>query len=122
MVAYRSNSPVFLRSVMGMYGSWLFVFLRLMTGLFWYVLQDVDLLSTAEAFKVRYTDILGCKSDIYLPAVYVWASLAGSTQHSARVGGHFNQATDLFLRRLALTGTVRKSQCRSHAKPILTLV
>lgn len=35
MVTDVFYSPVFLRSVMGMYGSWLFVFLRLMTGLFW---------------------------------------------------------------------------------------
>ncbi|KIV84837.1 hypothetical protein PV11_00592 [Exophiala sideris] len=46
---YHIGYPVFLRSVVGMYGSWLFVFLRLMTGLFWFGIQTysgANLIST----------------------------------------------------------------------------
>lgn len=110
-VADKLYSPVFLRSVMGMYGSWLFVFLRLMTGLFWYVLRDSCLLFTAKAFQVRYTDIFGCKSNIHLSVVYVWTQMEGSAQQSARVGRYLNKAADLFLHRLDFPGPI----CKSHS-------
>jgi hypothetical protein len=73
-----------------MYGSWLFVFLRLMTGLFWYVSWNVGFLFTAKAFQVRYTNLLRCKPDFYMPFVYVWTQMEGRTQHFAGIGGHLN--------------------------------
>jgi hypothetical protein len=59
---------------------------------------------------VRYTNILRCKPNIYLPAVYVWTQMEGSAQHSAIVGRYLNKAADLFLHRLASPGTIRESQ------------